>query len=117
MSEIHQICPVCAACNTKQKDGYYMCCACRHKWRDVESASVFDHITQNVGMLANELVYYLPEIDKYTSEIIAVFYKDRDEAFAATIEELKKEWKYGKDIDVPANGADNNVGSMEVNNG
>lgn len=36
------------------------------------------------------------------------------EAIAATIKELKKEWKSGKDIDAPANPTDNNVGSIKT---
>lgn len=70
----------------------YICLECKQGFC-YPPKTVFDHITQSEGLLANELVYYLPEIDKYTSEIIAVFYKDRDEAFAATLAELKKEWK------------------------
>lgn len=95
-------CPICGSINCVVEVGkagagkpWFTCLHCHTDlWEEeILPVTVFDHITQNVGMLANELVYYLPEIDKYTSEIIAVFYKDRDEAFAATIEELKKEYK------------------------
>ena len=95
MSKIHQICPVCAACNIKQKDGYYMCCGCRHKWKDVKSSSVFDHITQSVEALAEKLVYW--EHDDWgswwTSNVLDEEYSTPAEAIAATVEELKKEYK------------------------
>jgi hypothetical protein len=91
-------CPKCESIAVIYEDyvggtSFYRCKTCGYRGCDFERQTVFDHITQSVETLAEKLVYYLPEIDKYTSEIIAVFYKDRDEALAATIEELKKEYK------------------------
>ena len=117
------VCPVCGSSNIqteRRPDGFHHCMECRYSWAigaSQQKQTVFDHITANEEVLAEKLVYYLPEIDKYTSEIIAVFYKDRAEAFAATVAELKKEWKFGKDNNAPVNPTDNNVGSMEVTNG
>lgn len=97
MSKVHQICPICAACNTKQKDGYYMCCACRHKWRDVESSSVFDRIAASPEVLAESVVYtYEMAIGGsmfkvyWTSPFIENFYPDRADAIAATVARLKE---------------------------
>lgn len=92
MSKVHQICPICAACNTKQKDGYYMCCACRHKWRDVES-SLFDRITASPETLAKKLVFW--RVDRYDdfyycSTILDGLWDTEDEAVAATVAKLKE---------------------------
>lgn len=88
MSKLRQICPICAACNTKQKDGYYMCCACRHKWRDVESSSVFDRITESPEVLAEKLVY----CDVYYKSTIipGESWEYEQEAIAATVAKLKE---------------------------
>jgi hypothetical protein len=83
-----------------------------------KTLTVFDHITESVEMLAEEIVYpykirfaYGSEDnwqEYWTSPLIENFYPTRNEAIATTIEELKKEWNTGKDTDIPANDADNN---------
>jgi hypothetical protein len=97
MNKIHQICPVCAACNTTEKDGYYMCCGCRHKWKDVKSSSVFDHITQSVETLAEKVVYavYYGGLYFWHSTLIypSFPFETREAAITATVEEIKKEYK------------------------
>lgn len=100
MSKVHNICPICAACNTKQKDGYYMCCACRHKWRDVESSSVFDHITASPEVLAEEFVepYTRWGEDGYPEtlwrsnfrELSGMLFDTKEEAITATVGKLKE---------------------------
>ena len=94
MSKVHHICPICAACNTKQKDGYYMCCACRHKWRDVESSSVFDRITSSPEVLAPEFVEMIYDRVagdyRYYSMLTGEFYDSKEEAITATVARLKE---------------------------
>lgn len=69
------------------EDGW-SCPACEEK--EKPKPTVFQQITASPEVLADNLVYYLPEIDKYTSEIIADFYKERAEAIAATVARLKE---------------------------
>lgn len=69
---------------------FHRCQTCGYRGSDFEKPTVFDRITTSPEVLADNLVYYLPEIDKYTSEIIADFYKERAEAIAATVEKLKE---------------------------
>lgn len=74
---------------------FYHCETCgRRGVSDIfPKATVFHKITKSHEVLADNLVYYLPEIDKYTSEIIADFYKERAEAIAATVARLKEVWE------------------------
>lgn len=93
MSKVHQICPICAACNTKQKDGYYMCCACRHKWRDVESSSVFDRITESPEVLAPQFIvkhHKDGETQYYISFLNNTIYSKYEIALEATVAKLKE---------------------------
>ena len=59
--------------------------------------TIFDHITQSVEVLAEEFVDAL--YDRVTGEyhyysmLTAEFYDSRKEALAATVAELKKEWR------------------------
>jgi hypothetical protein len=74
-----------------------MCCACRHKWRDVESSSVFNRITASPEVLADNLVYseWVEAFNKsllvYRSMILgSKHFKSYAEAVAATVEKLKE---------------------------
>ena len=58
--------------------------------------TVFDYITQSVETLAEELVYIIrceedPTWTEWGSNIVQGVFETREEAVAATIEELKKE--------------------------
>lgn len=66
-----------------------------------DELTVFDHITESVETLAEKLVYkeLITEEDdgyvyRWRSTILPNdFWYDEDKAIAATLEELKKEWK------------------------
>jgi hypothetical protein len=61
-----------------------------------KNPTVFDHITQSVEALAEKLVYWEqnPPESGWTSNIgRRNVYRNYDEAVAATIKELKKEWE------------------------
>lgn len=71
---------------------------------DTHKQTVFDHITQSVEALADSVV--MPIIVEYSGDILwvspllqkdaskrAIFFDSKEEAVAATIEELKKEYK------------------------
>lgn len=70
---------------------------------DPKKPTVFDHITESVESLAEEIVYpykirfaYGSEDnwqEYWTSPLIENFYPTRNEAIATTIKKLKKEWK------------------------
>ena len=66
--------------------------------------TVFDHITQSVETLADSVV--MPIIVEYSGDVLwvspllqkdaskrAIFFDSKEEAIAATIEELRKVWK------------------------
>lgn len=66
--------------------------------------TVFDHITQSVEVLADSVV--MPIIVEYSGDILwvspllqkdtskrAIFFDSKEEAVAATVEELKQEYK------------------------
>jgi hypothetical protein len=97
VNKVHQVCPICAACNTKQKGGYYLCCACRHKWRDVEPSTVFQQITTSPEILAKKLVYKTICVAAnrvtyscWKSTITDESYRTIAEAIAATVKRLKE---------------------------
>jgi hypothetical protein len=110
-------CPECGSLNIESlfegDDSWCNDCGLHFPTSDALIASVFDHITESVEKLAEVSVCKL-DSGVYYSHITGGFYATENKAIAATIEELKKEWKSGKDNDVPANPTDNNVGSMEV---
>ena len=117
-----KLCPYCKSEKIGSfNDTVYCCMACHRLLGKSQliDRTVFDHITQSVETLANELVYWEqnPPNSGWTSNLIRrggyKIYRTKSEAIAATVEALKKEWKSGKDNDVPANDTDNNVGSME----
>jgi hypothetical protein len=91
------VCKNCKSVAVEYEDycggtSYFRCktCGMRGNKDKFTQVTVFDHITASPEVLANFLVFYLPEIDKYTSKIIAVFYEDIAEAIAATVAKLKE---------------------------
>lgn len=83
----------CSKC--KNYNGNILICeSCAHY---KPKPTVFDHITQNMGTLAEELVDALYDRVaceyRYYSMLTAEFYDSRKEALAATVAELKKEWR------------------------
>lgn len=70
--------------------------ACKY-FLERDKQTVFDQITQSIETLAEEFVDTLYDRVaceyRYYSMLTAEFYNSRDEAVAATIKELKKEYK------------------------
>ena len=104
---MNKICPLCggvAVLSGKNflNEDVYECTVCHepgHHSRFKEK-TVFDKITESVEKLAGKLVYYASvKIGRETrlgwlSTITGDrFYYLREEAIAATVAELKKEWK------------------------
>ena len=78
--------------------GMYYCPRCDEDLtdQDVLPMTVFDKITENVETLADLLVYIIrceedPTWTEWGSNIVQGVFETREEAVAATIEELKKE--------------------------
>jgi hypothetical protein len=55
--------------------------------------TVFDKITESVETLAEKLVYRDMLLDAWVSTLLTVHFKTEAEAIAATVEDLKKEYK------------------------
>lgn len=103
------VCPVCGSSNIqteRRPDGFHHCMECRYSWAigaSQQKQTVFDKITESVEKLAKEIVYpykirfaYGSEDnwqEYWTSPLIENFYPTQNEAIAATVEELKREWK------------------------
>lgn len=92
------VCPVCGSSNIqteRRPDGFHQCMECRYSWAigaSQQKQTVFDYITQSVEKLAECSVCKL-DSGVYYSHITGGFYATESKAIAATIEELKKEWK------------------------
>lgn len=92
----------CADCgcevNPNVIQGMYYCPRCDDDKteRDVLPLTVFDKITESVETLAEKLVYmrvvsWDDEINWYSLALRSHCFRTKEEAIAATIEELKKE--------------------------
>lgn len=82
--------------------GMYYCPRCDKdkSEKDVSTVIVFDIITEDVGTLAEKLVYEAATYDGdghvllgYRSTIIRGFWLSEEEAITAVTEELEKKWK------------------------
>lgn len=96
-------CPECGSLNIEYlfEENESWCNDCGLHFQTCEAliASVFDHITESVEALANELVYQFIGYDGnglfhgyWKSTITDEDYTTKEKAIAATVAELKKEY-------------------------
>lgn len=101
------VCPVCGSSNIqteRRPDGFHHCMECRYSWAigaSQQKPTVFDRITESVETLAEKLVY--KKIHSLPYDQVSIIWRStlishkefysESEAIAATVEELKKEWK------------------------
>lgn len=96
-------CPECGSLNIEYlfegEDGWCHDCGLHFLTSDAPIATIFDHITQSVETLAEKLVYHVKEkadsgtYSYWRSTISCDVWLKKSEAIAATVEEMKKEWK------------------------
>lgn len=83
-------CPDCGSLNVEEvfdNESYCKDCHLHCATADLEDASVFDQITQSPEVLAESLVFWE---GGWTSRFIKFTTTNREEAIAATVEELNK---------------------------
>lgn len=104
------VCPVCGSSNIqteRRPDGFHHCMECRYSWAigaSQQKQTVFDKITESVETLAKEFVaeFSIYGGRSYWCSLLlaeighSVFeqrFNTKEEAIAATVAELQKEWK------------------------
>lgn len=94
-----ETCPKCEKSNSQDLyNGFRHCRECCNIFpEELKCPTVFDHITKSEEALAEEFVDSMYDRVaceyRYYSMLTAEFYNSRAEAIAATLEELKQEYK------------------------